>query len=210
MRQLRVLLAEDHPLIVEAVKLALDDSGEFKVVATTSSGRDVVALYHREEPDLILLDLGLADLDGVEVLRALRRVDCEASIVVLSAHDGHEIVENALQEGAAAFISKRINPYDLPAALRQVLDQTLFHPAAADGDLSARDLEVLQALQSGLSNREISERLWLTEQGVKARLTGLYRKLGVSSRTEAVAAAYARGYKPAPAELPPRRLTGSS
>jgi DNA-binding NarL/FixJ family response regulator len=71
-------------------------------------------------------------------------------------------------------------------------------------------VEVLRALLDGLSNKQISERLWLTEQGVKARLTCLYRKLGVSSRTEAVATAYARGYKPsAPTELPPRRLTGS-
>lgn len=210
MRHLRVLLADDHPLIVEAVRLALGDSEDFEVVATTGAGRDVVALAGRAKPDLILLDLALEDLDGVEVLRALRRGHSEAVVVVLSAHDGHDIVDNALKEGAAAFISKRIDPYDLPAALRQVLDPTLFRPATAETDLSSRDLEVLRALLDGLSNREISARLCLTEQGVKARLTSLYRKLGVSSRTEAVAVAYARGHKPsAPAETMPRRLTGS-
>jgi len=211
MRQLRVLLVEDHPLIVEAVKLALGDSGEFEVVATTGSGREVAPLAERHQPDLVLLDLGLPDLDGVEVLRALKRAASDPAIVVLSAHDGHEIIDNALQEGAAAFISKRIDPYDLPAALRQVLDPTLFRGATGDGELTSRDHEVLRALLDGLSNKQISERLWLTEQGVKARLTTLYRKLGVSSRTEAVAAAYSRGYKPSlPAEHGPRRLTGTS
>jgi two-component system nitrate/nitrite response regulator NarL len=218
MRQVRVLVAEDHPLMVEAVKLALAESAEFEVVGTTDSGNDVVVLTKRLRPDLVLLDLSLADGDGLEVLRAVRRSNSDVAVVILSGHDDANLVTNALREGASGFISKRIDPYDLPAALRQVLDPTLFRPAAASdgsgpaaaGELTARDEEVLRALLDGLSNKQIGERLWLTEQTVKARLTSLYRKLGVSSRTEAVAVAYGRGFKgSSPAEQKLRRLTGS-
>jgi DNA-binding NarL/FixJ family response regulator len=218
MRKLRVLVAEDHPLMVEAVRLELGKSAEFEVVGVTESGSDVVALAKRVQPDLVLLDLSLPGVDGLEVLRTLRRDGSDAAVVVLSAYDDAGSVDNALRGGAAGFISKRIDPQDLPAALRQVLDSTLFRPlevpsegpATADGGLTARELEVLRALLDGLSNKAIGERLWLSEQAVKARLTSLYRKLGASSRTEAVALAYGRGFKGStPAESGSRRLADS-
>ena len=206
MRNLRILVAEDHPLMVEAVKEALALSSEFEVVATTQSGSEVVPLVQRLEPDLVLLDLSLMEDDGLDVLRAIRASGSDTQVVIFSAHDGANVIDTALKEGAAGFISKRIEPYDLAAALRQVLDPTLFMSATTDGDLSERELEVLRALLDGLSNKEIGQRLWLTEQTVKARLTSLYAKLGVSSRTEAVAVAYGRGFKASgPAKHVPRQ-----
>ena len=218
MRKLRVLLAEDHPLMIEAVKLALGGSAEFEVVAVTSSGSDVVALAERVRPDLVLLDLSLPGADGLDVLHALRGAVSDAVVVVLSGHDDAGSVDSALRGGATGFISKRIDPQDLSSALRQVLDSTVFRPlevpadgtATADPALTPRELDVLRALLDGLSNKEIGERLWLSEQAVKARLTTLYRKLGASSRTEAVAMAYGRGFNgSSQAKSGSRRLAGS-
>src|SRR2546423_11572096 len=104
MRQMRVLLAEDHPLMVEAVKLALGDSAEFQVVGITDSGSEVPALAECLEPDLVLLDLSLPDVDGLEVLRALRKSHSDTAVVILSAHDNADLVDNLLREGAAGFI----------------------------------------------------------------------------------------------------------
>jgi DNA-binding NarL/FixJ family response regulator len=206
MRHLRILVAEDHPLMVEAIKEALGQSTDFEVVAATHSGSDVMPLVLRHLPDLVLLDLSLLQEDGLDVLRAIRASGVDTQVVVFSAHDGRSSIDAALKEGAAGFISKRIEPFDLAAALRQVLDPTLFMSQTNDGDLNDRELEVLRALLDGLSNKEISKRLWLTEQAVKARLTSLYAKLGVSSRTEAVAVAYAQGFKASgPAKQVPRR-----
>jgi DNA-binding NarL/FixJ family response regulator len=220
MVQWRVLLVEDHPLMVEAVKLALGRSAEFEIVGITDSGSEVVALARRVQADLVLLDLGLPQVDGLDVLRSLRRSGSDTTVIIFSAHDDPDLVDTALREGAAGFISKRINAHDLAAALRQILDPTLFRPLAVaptDGSasnhakFSGRELEVLRALSDGLSNKEISERLSMTEQTVKARLASLYRKLGVSSRTEAVAAAYGRGLQnlSPPAEPVARRPAGS-
>jgi DNA-binding NarL/FixJ family response regulator len=201
MRQLTVLVGEDHPLMIEAIKLVLTESTEFEIAGVASSGADVIALAERIEPDLVLLDLELPDADGVEVLRVLKRLDNPPQVVIFSAHEGSELLDEAFRAGASAFINKRIDPWDLPAALRQTVDPTLFQPLrlnSVDGltprkaKLTARELEILAALADGLTNREIAKRLWLTEQTVKFHLSSVYRKLGVSSRTEALAATYAR------------------
>ena len=213
MRKLTVLVADDHPLMLEAIRLALAESPEFEVAGETASGADVVVLAQRLQPDLILLDLSLPEVDGLEVLRALRRSASTARVVVLSAHEEPATVDAAFREGASAFISKRIDPGELSAALRQALDPTLFQPlrmnpladgaAGKDGDLNERELDALHALADGLSNKEIAQKLWLTEQTVKFHLSSVYRKLGVSSRTEAVAAAYERGIHHTPRLAPP-------
>jgi DNA-binding NarL/FixJ family response regulator len=201
MRRLTVLVGDDHPLMVEAVKLVLTESTEFEIGGVASTGADVIALAERIDPDLVLLDLELPDADGVEVLHVLKRLDNPPQVVIFSAHEGSELVDEAFGAGASAFINKRIDPWDLPAALRQTVDPTLFQPLrlnSVDGltptkaKLTARELETLAALADGLTNREIAKRLWLTEQTVKFHLSSVYRKLGVSSRTEALAATYAR------------------
>ncbi len=148
MRKLTVLVADDHPLMLEAIRIALAESPEFEVAGETASGADVVVLAQRLQPDLILLDLSLPEVDGLEVLRALRRSASTAQVVVLSAHEEPATVDAAFREGASAFISKRIDPGELSAALRQALDPTLFQPlrmnpladGAGNGDLNEREL----------------------------------------------------------------------
>ncbi len=201
MRQLTLLVGDDHPLMVDAIKLVLTDSTEFEIAGVASSGAEVIALAERIEPDLVLLDLEFPDADGVEVLRVLQRLDNPPQVVIFSAHDGSEVVDEAFRAGASAFINKRIDPWDLPAALRQTVDPTLFQPlrlnpvngsTPTEAKLTEREMEILDALADGLTNKEIGKRLWLTEQTVKFHLSSVYRKLGVSSRTEALAATFGR------------------
>jgi DNA-binding NarL/FixJ family response regulator len=203
MRRLKLLMAEDHPLMVEAVHFALSITDDFEIVGVAQSGADVVEMAHGLEPDVVLLDLRLPGMDGLEILHTLSRSDIPAKVVVLSACEDPTVVDLALRAGACAFITKRIDPYDLPAALRQVLDQTLFQPfhenpliehdESSEPGLTDRELAVLTAVAEGLSNKQIAQKLSYAEQTVKLDLTHVYRKLGVSSRTEAMAVAYRRG-----------------
>src|SRR5436190_11076693 len=175
MRQLTLVVGEDHPLMVDAVQLVLSESTEFEIAGVASSGADVIALAERSEPDLVLLDVELPDADGIEVLRALQRLANPPQVVMFSAHENTELVDEAFRAGASAFICKRIDPWDLPAALRQAVDPTLFqplrlHPVFSNGqaepELTQREAEILEALSAGLTNKEIGERLWLSEQTV--------------------------------------------
>jgi two-component system, NarL family, response regulator DegU len=199
MRRVTVLVAEDHPLMIEAIKIVLAESEDFEVVGVAESGVEVAGLVEQVQPDLVLLDLSLPDLHGLDVVRSLSASKSSAQVVIFSAHEEPELIDVALRGGASAFITKRIDPRDLPAALRQAVEPTLFRPMqqtalvngnAAPVELTERELEVLNALTDGLSNKAIGKRLWLSEQTVKFHLTSIYRKLGVSSRTEAIAAAY--------------------
>jgi DNA-binding NarL/FixJ family response regulator len=202
MRRLRVLIAEDHQLMVEAIRVALSIGGEFEIVGVAAHGADVLELARRVEPDVILLDLRMPGTDGLEILHALRRSELQTKAVVLSACDDAEVVELAFGAGASAFITKRIDPQDLPAALRQALDQTLFQPVrpnpllnsgARESKLTERERAVLAGVAEGLSNKQIAQRLSYAEQTVKLDLTHVFRKLGVSSRTGAMVVAYRRG-----------------
>jgi DNA-binding NarL/FixJ family response regulator len=142
-------------------------------------------------------------VDGLTALRALRQADIETKVIALSGLEDPELVARVLRACATAFIMKRTHPADLGAAIRQALDQTVYtalpeKPELAGGNgskaqLNERELEILHAVGEGLSNKQIAERAWLAEQTVKFHLTHIYRKLGVSSRTEAVAAAYRSG-----------------
>jgi DNA-binding NarL/FixJ family response regulator len=202
MRRLKVLVVEDHPLMVEAIRLALSESPEFQISGTAVLGSHVCALAEQTKPDVILLDLHLPDGDALHVIQELERDGCPARVVIFSGYDTNDVIDRALRAGAYAFITKRIDPADLPAALRQALDQTLYqplhlNPLAGDTtpqiELNERELAVLAALADGLSNKKIAHRLSYAEQTVKFHLTSIYRKLGVSSRTEAVADAYRHG-----------------
>lgn len=205
MRPLKILVVEDHPLMAEAIRMSLSGSDQFELVGTAGSARDAFALAEQKQPDVVLLDFHLPDADGMHVVNTLVRAGKNAKVIVFSADDGPDLIDRVLRAGASAFITKRIDPVDLPSALRQALDQTLYQPlhlnplvgnGASDGaglDLSERDRQILAALAEGLSNSQIAQRLWVAEQTVKFHLTSIYRKLGVSSRTEAVAAAYGRG-----------------
>jgi DNA-binding NarL/FixJ family response regulator len=205
MRRLKVLIADDHELMVEAIRLALEQApDEFEVVGVTSRGPQVLPLVGRTQPDLALLDLRMPGMDGLACLELLQTRYPNVKAVVLTGLDSPDVVRAVFRRGAAAFISKRIHPRDLPSALHQAMEGTVQHPTFGDAveperapsdaaGLSERELAILTALADGLSNKQIAKRFWLAEQTVKFHLTNIYRKLGVSTRTEAVHQAYRQG-----------------
>jgi two-component system, NarL family, response regulator YdfI len=205
MRRLKVLVADDHELMVEAVRLAIEQAGEeFEVVATTTRGQQVLPLTAQTQPDLVVLDLRMPGMDGLTCLELLRQRHPGVKTVVLSGVEDANVVRSAFTRGAIAFIRKQVDPRDLPSALRQAADGTVTHPifgeveqpqlaGVEDIGLTERELAILRALGDGMSNKQIARQLWLAEQTVKFHLTNLYRKLNVSTRTEAVNAGYRCG-----------------
>jgi len=200
---LRVLLADDHQLVLEAVQRQLEQSEDFTVVATTNSGAKIADLVARHHPDMVLLDLHMPEVDGLQALDQIRARDKEIKVVMLSASNEPTAIQSALARGANGFILKSVNPVDLPSALRQIHAGTVFHagvqgapPAASAADaagLTDREVTLVRALARGLSNKEISKELWITEQTVKFHLSNIYRKLEVANRTGAVRWAHEHG-----------------
>src|SRR5712692_560312 len=205
MRRLKVLIADDHKLMLEAIRLALAQAAdEFEVVASTTRGPQVLPLVAQTQPDLVLLDLLMPGMDGLTCLELLRQRHPHVKTVVLSGVEAPDVIRSAFTRGATAFIKKHIDPRDLPSALRQALDGTVTHQtfggpeeqesaSAKQVGLTDKELSILTSLGEGLSNKQIAKQHWLAEQTVKFHLTSIYRKLEVSTRTEAVHAAYRRG-----------------
>jgi DNA-binding NarL/FixJ family response regulator len=199
--KIRVLIADDHPLILAGVRRALEESVEFEVVAEAQTGSQVLPLVGRERPDLVLLDIRMPQMDGLACLDLLRKRYPEVRVVVLSAYMNRDRIEAALRRGASAYVVKGVDPIDLASALRQAIRGTVFNVLGAPEDgmiaeetgLTKREVEMLKALARGLSNHAIGKEMWVTEQTVKFHLRNIYRKLGVTSRTEAARYAFEHG-----------------
>jgi DNA-binding NarL/FixJ family response regulator len=210
MRRLKVLVADDHELMLEAIRIALGQAAdEFEVVAATSKGTQVLPLVGQTQPDIVLLDLRMPGMDGLACLELLQKRHPNVKAVVLSGVEDATVIRSAFTRGATAFIRKHIDPRDLSAALRQAVDGTVVHQMFGEADstdagatkdvgLSERELTILAALGEGRSNKQIAKGFWLAEQTVKFHLTNIYRKLGVSTRTEAVHRAYQLGLLESP------------
>lgn len=204
---LKVVMADDHALLRAAVRGALERDGGFEVVGETDNGARVLPLVHRLRPDLLLLDLRMPGVDGFTCLDRMRAQEPDVPVVVMSANADRDSVGEALRRGARGFVSKAIEPDDLAAALRQALSGTAWfrvgheetpeaHAQSVAG-LTDREVEMLRAVASGRSNKQISAELVVTEQTVKFHLSNVYRKLGVANRAGAVRFAAEHGLVPA-------------
>jgi DNA-binding NarL/FixJ family response regulator len=204
---MRVLLADDHRLIIEGVRRALEEVPDFEVVGECSSGSQVLPMVGRTNPDVVLLDLRMPGADGLSCLTRIRSQYPEVKVVILSSSTDEAVIANVLKRGASAYVVKSVNPVDLPSVLRQAVDGTVFtaiglpqdetSPGRAAG-LTERETAILSALARGLSNEAIAKELWVAEQTVKFHLTKIYRKLGVANRTEAARRAYENGLVESP------------
>src|SRR5579862_5136072 len=204
----RVLLADDHQLIIDSVRSALEESGEFEVVGEATTGSQVLALVRRTHPDVVVLDIRMPGMDGLVCLDQIKKRNPEIKVIVLSASSDQKLIENVLKRGASAYIVKSVNPVDLPSAIRQAIDETVYTAigipddssatAAKAAGLTTRELAILTALAQGMSNAAIAKQLWVAPQTVKFHLTNIYRKLGVANRTEAARYAYQQGLVESP------------
>ncbi len=206
---MKVLIADDHRLVLDGIRRALDEADDMEVVGEATNGAQVLPLVRRTNPDVVLLDMRMPQMDGLACIDQLRKHAPEVKVIMLSAYKDPEHVQAAFNRGASGYIVKSVNPVDLPSAIRQAMDGTFFSPlglpagnekadAAAATGLTERELEILRALARGLSNQQIAKEFWVTEQTVKFHLSNIYRKLQVANRTEAARYAYEHGLAESP------------
>ena len=197
----RVLVADDHRLMLAAVRRALSEAEDFEIVGEVSVGSHVVPAVRETNQNVVLLDMRMPELDGLGCLERLQKHDPTLAVVILSSYSNEGQIQAAREAGARGYVVKTVEPVDLPAVLRKALSGQSFEvwgaeepqvaaPIRGEVTLSERETVVLEAVARGLSNREIGRQLWISEQTVKFHLRNVYRKLGISSRTEAARYAY--------------------
>jgi DNA-binding NarL/FixJ family response regulator len=208
--KLKVLIADDHPLMLAGIRGALENQADIEIVGEATSGAQVLPLVAHAAPDVVLLDVHLPELDGLACLSRIRERHPDVRVVMISVCSDHDQITQALEGGASAYIVKSIDTTDLAAAIRQTVSgafvcfgdlnraQAERKGKANGAGLSEREVEILQGVARGLSNRAIAKDLWLSDQTVKFHLHNIYRKLGVSNRTEAAAFAFEHGLAEAP------------
>lgn len=199
MTAIRILLADDHALLLEGLRSMLDAEPDLEVVATATSGEQALDLVRREKPDVVVLDIELDGMSGLVVLQAIRAEAMPVRVLVLTAYSDGASVRGALEGGADGFALKTEPPQQTIASIRQVHRGQLVFPDAAkrwlpgrntpsDPDkLPEREAAVLALVAEGVTNAEIARQLRVSENTVKFHLQNLYTKLGVSNRTEAAA-----------------------
>jgi DNA-binding NarL/FixJ family response regulator len=202
---LKVLIADDHPLMIAGVRRVLERSEEIEIVGEARSGAEVLHSVERRRPQLVLMDLRMPGGSGFECIAKIREDWPEVKVVVLSADEDRGSIDGALSAGASAYIVKSVNPADIASVLRQTASGDVFHAVARghrrvgpseepEGPvLTERERTILDAVASGRTTAEISRELWVSEHTVKFHLTNIYRKLGVTNRAGAVRYALQNG-----------------
>lgn len=199
---IRIMIADDHPVVREGFGAMLETEPDMTVVAQARSGEEALELFRRERPDVTLMDLRMPGMNGVDAILAIRREFPNGRFIVLTTYDGDEDIYRALEAGAQAYLLKDMFCDEILAAIRAVHAGQRRIPAAvgtrlaermAGLDLSRREHQVLELVAKGRSNKEIATELQITEATVKGHLTNILGKLGVTDRTQAVIAALRRG-----------------
>jgi DNA-binding NarL/FixJ family response regulator len=204
-----VLICDDHRIVREGLRQFVADVPGVDRVATAASGEEVLARYEVEQPDLVLMDVQMPGLGGLEATRRLVRSHPEARVIMLTAADDRDNVATAVANGATGYLLKDVSREELCAAVAHALaGQDLVAPslrramteriAAArhvdpSTNLTERELQVLRGMSQGKSNAEIGRSLYLSEDTVKTHARRLFRKLGVNDRAQAVALGFRRG-----------------
>ena len=205
---IRIAIADDHPVVREGLVAMLETEPDFEVVGTAATGAEAAALVARVDPDVMLLDLELPELDGVGVLRRLAAEGARVRVIVFTVFDTDERIIAAVEAGAPGYLLKGAPRGELFAAVRTVAaGGSLLAPVASSAvlrrvrgeaptggpSLTPREREVLQALARGLGNKQIAARLGVSERTVKFHVSALFEKLGAGNRTEAVTIAARAG-----------------
>ena len=197
--RLKVLIADDHPLIIAGIRRALDDNEDIDVVGEAQSGPELLQLVDRRRPDMVLLDLRMPGLSGTECIQHIVDSWPDTKTIVLSASDDQPSIDAAMSAGASAYVIKSVKAIDVASLLRQVAAGAVFQPrppsrtASSDDSsttaaplLTQREETILDAIASGLTTAAISQQLWVSQHTVKFHLTNIYRKLGVENRASAI------------------------
>jgi len=202
--KLTILIADDHPLVREALHQSLEGEEDMKVVAEAGDGEEAVKLASELKPNVVVMDIVMPKLNGIEATRKIKEIAPDTAILILTAYDDDEYVLGLLDAGAAGYLLKSARGRELVGAIRAIrAGESVLHPkiiarllkratTAPVGEhkaselLTERESEILKLVTSGMSNKEIAEKLFLSQRTVKAHLTNIFNKLNVASRSEAI------------------------
>ena len=207
---IKVLIVDDHKLVREGLKAVFDQGDEVDVIGEAGSGEEAIEMVDKINPDVILMDISMPGMNGIQATKAIRDSHPDAKIVILTMLDQEGYVYEAIKAGATGYMLKSTSSDELVNAIQTVNDgKALLHPDATaqllkefvqlannkakDYGLSNREMEVLQLLSEGKTNKEIAKALWISEQTVKTHVAHIFDKLGTSDRTETVARALRSG-----------------
>lgn len=205
--EIKILIVDDHPVVRDGLVAILGTQPDFRIAGEAASGPEALALVSKEQPDVLLLDLEMPGMDGVEVLQQLRQAHPDVKVVVFTAFDTDERILSALQAGARGYLLKGAPRFELFEAIRVVHGGgSLLHPVVTSRllnqlaapeqkveELTPREQEVLVLLAQGLQNKEIAHELTITERTVKFHISAILSKLDAGNRTEAVTIALQQG-----------------
>jgi DNA-binding NarL/FixJ family response regulator len=200
--RIRVLSVDDHPLLREGLAAIIEGESDMTLVSQASNGAEAIQMHRKYRPDVTLLDLRLPDLSGIDTMLAIRAESPDARIIILTTFEGDVEIQRALQAGARGYLLKSMPPRDLVQAIRQVhaggkrappdiAAQLVEHIGSET--LTTREIEVLRKVAEGNRNRDIAERLFISEETVKVHIKHIMDKLGANDRTQAIAIAVRRG-----------------
>jgi len=200
--KIRVLIADDHVTVLEGLAAIIGRQPDMMVVAEAADGQEAVDLWTEHHPDVTLLDLRMPTLDGVGVIENIRKQDASARVIVLTTYDNDTEILRAIKAGTKAYLLKDARREELLDCIRRVNRGETCIPASlaeklaaglSNESLTGRELNVLELLAQGRSNKEIGVNLYISETTVKSHLRSIFRKLNVLSRTEAITVASRRG-----------------
>ncbi len=200
--RIRILCVDDHPLLRQGIAAIINNQPDMVLIAEASTGTEAIQKFREHRPDVTLMDLRLPDMSGVDSLIAIRADMPEARIIMLTTFEGDVEIQRALVAGARAYMLKSMPPKELVDVIRQVQagkkripTEIATHLAEhlSDEALTDREIEVLKHIAGGNRNRDIAERLFISEETVKVHIKHIMEKLGASDRTQAVAIAVRRG-----------------
>jgi len=200
--RIRVFAVDDHPLLREGIATLVNSQPDMTVAGQAATGREAIQRYGEHRPDVTLMDLRLPDMSGIDVMTAIRADFPDARILVLTTFDGDVEIQRALKAGARGYLLKTMPPTEMVDAIRQVhAGRKRVPPEVAahvtehlgEESLTAREVEVLRHVAGGHRNKEIADRLFISEETVKVHVKHVMEKLGASDRTQAVAIAVRRG-----------------
>src|SRR5246127_734259 len=200
--QIRILSVDDHPLVREGIATVINGQPDMQVGAQACSGCEAIQRFGEHKPDVTIMDLRLPDMSGIDAMIAIRSEFREARLIILTTFEGDVEIQRALEAGARAYVLKSMPPSELVDVIRQVHAGKKRIPSEiaarlaehySDEPLTAREIEILGQLAGGNRNRDIAEKLFITEETVKAHIKHIMEKLGASDRTQAVAIGVRRG-----------------